>query len=303
MLTDLYFRRPPAGWPPGSPCAAVAVIAFPALARSEAACAGRAGRVTREHRRLGLQVLQCRRSEQQHRGRSRPVTPSASATPPARAVHDVQFDAGSTPSSCVQTQPAPIDGLPVPPVPQYTQGPGWTGSNARSTPPGTYTFFSRQAAPARKCHADDRAHDLIVDPATATPTPTAPPRLLLRRRRRPRRPHHRPRRRQAPPSASVEAARLLLPGRGAARPRPTAASRSIPPAGLVESAHPSGSSTSQRRLRRRAKPAVVRADDRARRSRRRRRCRSSRCRPAGAGSARSTRPARTRSCAPRTRRR
>src|SRR5262249_35713130 len=76
--------------------------------------------------------------------------------------HNVAFDDGSpTPDGCVQTA-GDIQG-PVPPMPTYGAGPGWSGYCTFNSP-GTYTFHCA-------LHPEEMKGTIIVSDGSATPTP------------------------------------------------------------------------------------------------------------------------------------
>jgi plastocyanin len=84
--------------------------------------------------------------------------------------HNVFFD-GAQPKSCVQT--AGDIWAPNPPLPWYTQGPGWAGTCTFNVP-GTYPFHS-QGNFALSGRVVVVATPTPTPTATATPSPTATP--------------------------------------------------------------------------------------------------------------------------------
>jgi plastocyanin len=82
--------------------------------------------------------------------------------PSGTARHNVYFDAAQ-PTSCVQT--AGDIWTPNPPLPWYTQGPGWAGTCTFDVP-GTYPFHSQ---------GNFALTGSVVVVATPTPTPTPSP--------------------------------------------------------------------------------------------------------------------------------
>jgi plastocyanin len=98
------------------------------------------------------------------------VTFSYPTGPLSNSVHNVVFDEGPKPSSCVQTQAAeglPIDTNTTEPVPDHSQPPGWAGECTFDTP-GTYTFLC-------EAHQTAMTGTITVTGGTGTPTPTPTP--------------------------------------------------------------------------------------------------------------------------------
>jgi plastocyanin len=83
------------------------------------------------------------------------------AYPTGASSHNVVFGA-APPSSCVQTAGTVIP--PVPPLPHFAMGPGWSGE-CTFTAAGTYTF-------ACGVHPAMTGTVIVGDAATPTPTPT-----------------------------------------------------------------------------------------------------------------------------------
>jgi plastocyanin len=77
--------------------------------------------------------------------------------------HNVDFDSGSSPTSC--TQSAGTNTGAVPPLPSAPQAKGWSGSCTFNTP-GTYSFHCDK-------HLDMRG-TIFVDPGTTTGSGTTP---------------------------------------------------------------------------------------------------------------------------------
>ncbi len=86
--------------------------------------------------------------------------------PTGSNVHNVDFNAtGPQPSSCSVLVGVTIAGLPIPPVPQYVQGPGWV-AECTFTTPGTYAFVCT-------AHSGMTGSVVVAAPSNAPPTVTA----------------------------------------------------------------------------------------------------------------------------------
>jgi len=82
--------------------------------------------------------------------------------PKGSSVHNVKFTSGTSPA-CKQTA-GPALG-PVPPLPPFSLGPGWSGE-CRFDTAGEYTFVCGS-------HAEMTGSVVVADPSGAVPTPTA----------------------------------------------------------------------------------------------------------------------------------
>ncbi|HET6547694.1 MAG TPA: ThuA domain-containing protein [Solirubrobacter sp.] len=82
--------------------------------------------------------------------------------PVGNSVHNVAFlEAGPQPTSCTQTAGTIIPNLPVPPLPNFTQAPGWAGFCTFNNP-GTYSFLCQ-------------AHGYMTGTVVVAPAPNQAP--------------------------------------------------------------------------------------------------------------------------------
>jgi plastocyanin len=156
-------------WLPWLACAVVAAIGFPALAQGESeSAAAEASIVAFDNGfRDGSQSDPADNTVQITAGET-----VSFSYPSGSSGHNVKFDAAQ-PASCTQTAGPPLG--PVPPLPAFAVGPGWSG-DCRFDTPGTYTFFCT-AHPDMKGTVEVTAGATPTPTATATasPTPTATP--------------------------------------------------------------------------------------------------------------------------------